>query len=108
MITRDLRDRKAILQERADAFIALPGGFGTLEETVELLTLKQLGFHQKPIIFLNAAGFYDPLIHVFEHMYRERFAKESNRALYGIASTVDEALAQIDSYEPPEPGRKWY
>jgi hypothetical protein len=108
VITKDLRDRKAILQERADAFIALPGGFGTLEEAVELLTLKQLGFHQKPIVFLNAAGFYDPLIHVFEHMYRERFARESNRELYEIATTVDEALALIDRYEPSEPGHKWY
>ena len=68
IVTKDLRERKAIMEERADAFVALPGGFGTLEEILEILTLKQLEAHGKPVVFLNTNGFFAPLLAMFSLM----------------------------------------
>ncbi|MDF1513292.1 MAG: TIGR00730 family Rossman fold protein, partial [Anaerolineae bacterium] len=70
IITHDMRERKAEMAARADAFVALPGGFGTLEELMEVLTLRQLQVHTKAIVLLNTRDFYTPLINVFEHFYR--------------------------------------
>src|SRR4029077_9135322 len=73
IITRDMHERKRIMFERADGFVALPGGIGTLEETVEQLTWAQLGRHRKPILLANLKGFWDSLIDVFDHMGRLGF-----------------------------------
>ena len=75
IVTKDLRERKAVMEERADAFVALPGGFGTLEEILEILTLKQLEAHGKPVVFLNTNGFFAPLLAMFERLYEERFSQ---------------------------------
>jgi cytokinin riboside 5'-monophosphate phosphoribohydrolase len=107
-LTRDLRERKAKMEQLADAFIVLPGGFGTLEEVLEILTLKQLHRHQKAIVLLNARGFYDPLCQLFEHVYRQRFARETTRALYHFAATVPDAFAYLDSYVPVAVPSKWF
>jgi len=107
-LTRDLRERKAKMEQLGDAFIVLPGGFGTLEEVLEILTLKQLRRHQKAIVILNARGFYDPLRELFEHVYRQRFAKETTRALYHFAPTVPDAFAYLDSYVPVQVPTKWF
>jgi len=107
-LTRDLRERKAKMEQLADAFLVLPGGFGTLEEVLEILTLKQLHQHQKAIVLLNAQGFYDPLQQLFEHVYRQRFAKETTRALYHFAATVQDAFAYLDAYVPVEVPTKWF
>jgi uncharacterized protein (TIGR00730 family) len=106
--TRDLRERKARMEQLADAFIVLPGGFGTLEEVLEILTLKQLHQHQKAIVLLNASGFFDPLQKLFEHVYRQRFAKETTRALYHFAQSVRDVFAYLDSYVPAEVPTKWF
>ena len=108
IVTRDLRSRKATMEARADGFIALPGGFGTLEEVVEVITLKQLQTHDKPIILLNTEGFYDPLIALFEHFYEQRFAKPDQRQLYHFAPDIDSVFAYLDSYEPPQIENKWF
>ncbi len=108
IITRDLRERKATMEARADAFIALPGGFGTLEELVEIVTLKQLSFHSKAMVLLNTAGFYDELLRVFERMYSLQFAKPVYRKLYHVAATPADALHHIATYEPPALDQKWY
>jgi uncharacterized protein (TIGR00730 family) len=108
IITQDLRERKAIMETRADAFIALPGGFGTLEEVLEILTLKQLLLHSKPLVLLNTRGFYAPLEHLFEHIYRERFARPESRQLYHFAADVPAALAYLTAYTPPQPPEKWF
>jgi cytokinin riboside 5'-monophosphate phosphoribohydrolase len=108
IITKDLRERKAIMDERADGFIALPGGFGTLEETIEVLTLKQLQLHTKPIIFLNTLGFYDPLINLFEHIYQEKFAKPESRDLYYIAPDVKSIFTYLDNYKTKPIQSKWF
>lgn len=92
IITKTMQERKAILFTRADAFMVLPGGFGTLEEFMEVLTLKQLGYHDKPIALVNIEGYYDPLIELFEHFFAARFAAERYRELYFTAATPGEAL----------------
>ena len=96
--TRTMQERKAIMFSRAEAFLVLPGGFGTLEEFFEVLTLRQLGYHDLPITLVNTANFFDPLLELFEHLYRERFAARSHRYLYHVAATPADALAHIEAY----------
>jgi len=107
IVTKDMRERKALLSQKADAFIALPGGFGTMEEILEVMTAKQLGYHQKAILFLNTNQFYEPLLAHFESLYAEQFAKESYRNLYFMAATVDEAYAYIKTYQAKASELKW-
>jgi uncharacterized protein (TIGR00730 family) len=108
IVTTGMRERKAVMEQRADAFIALPGGFGTLEEMLEVLTLKQLQLHRKPIVFINTLNFYEKLFQQFEHLFRESFAKEDQRKLYAIAANAHEALTYIDTYQPPALQKKWF
>lgn len=108
VLTDTLRERKAVMEERAGAFIALPGGFGTLEETLEAITLKQLGIHDKPVAFVNTAGFYDGLLGLFERFYALDFAKAESRSLYHVASGPDEAMAYIETYSPVAFPEKWF
>lgn len=107
-LTRDLRERKAKMEALGDAFIVLPGGFGTLEELLEILTLKQLHQHQKAIVILNANGFFDPLLELFEHVFRQRFAKETTRALYHFSTSVPDVFSYLDSYIPSAVPAKWF
>lgn len=108
IVTRDMRERKAVMGDRSDAFLTMPGGFGTLEELAEVITLKQLQYHSKPIVLLNTGGFYDPLISLFEHFYTHKFAKPGNRALYHVAADVDAALSYIEAYQPADIEPKWF
>jgi len=108
VITKDLRDRKAIMEARADAFVALPGGFGTLEELLEVLTLKQLQFHTKPIILVNTNHFYDHFIQLCEHIYAERFAKPDSRRLYHLAPDPASVFSHLETYAPPQLESKWF
>ncbi len=108
IITDTMRERKQRMEELADAFLVLPGGFGTLEEVIEIITLKQLERHAKPIVFLNQAGFYDPLFAFFERLFDGKFARESYRALYHAAEQVEEALSYLEKYREPEPGEPWF
>ena len=99
IVTRDMRERKAEMAARADAFVALPGGFGTLEELLEVLTLRQLAEHVKPIILLNTLNFYSPLLDMFEHFYRERFAHPV-REFYYVTPEVADVFRYLDGYRP--------
>jgi len=107
IVTDGLRERKAVMEERADAFIALPGGFGTLEETLEVITLKQLRRHTKAIVLLNTAGFFSPLLTVFAALFDGRFARPDSTELYHVAADPASALTYLESYEPPAPAGKW-
>jgi len=100
VLTETLRERKAIMDERADAFVALPGGFGTLEEVIEVLTLKQLGYHDRAVVFLNTEGFYEPLIEFFHHQVRDNFVRAEHHALYHVADTPADVMAYLDTYTP--------
>lgn len=99
LITKDLRERKAEMERRADAFAALPGGFGTLEELLEFITLKQLGYHHKPIVILNIRNFYDPLAHLFNQLYEQRFAHPDFHRLFYFAGSVDDMFTYLKNYE---------
>ena len=99
IVTPDMRQRKQIMEQRAGAFIALPGGLGTLEELLEIVTLKLLGYHDKPVVLINADGFYDQLLAFIDHLYAQRFAREKYRKHLLISQSVDEAMSLIkDAY----------
>jgi uncharacterized protein (TIGR00730 family) len=107
IVTVGMRERKAVMDARSDAFIALPGGFGTLEELLEIITLKQLKYHNKPIVILNVNRFYDPLLAQFESIIQQRFAKPESQALYLVTDSVTDTLQYIDSYTPFQFSDKW-
>lgn len=106
--TKNLRERKAIMENKSEAFIALPGGFGTLEEVMEILTLKQLQIHNKPVIFINTNGFYNRLLDFFDTIYRESFAKRVYENLYSIVPDAESAITVLLNYKPVELESKWY
>ena len=103
-----MRERKLLMETRADAFVTLPGGFGTLEEIMEILTLRQLDVVRKPCVFLNQDGFYDDLIRLFERMLQERFFKPSNMDLFRVAATVPEVFAAIEQGAGVQAESKWF
>jgi uncharacterized protein (TIGR00730 family) len=96
VVTSDMRERKTQMEKRADAFITLPGGFGTLEELLEILTLKQLLLHNKPIVILNRRDYFGALLGQFERMFAESFAHSGYRALYHVADNAVSALNLIE------------
>lgn len=95
IVTDTMRDRKALLESRGDAFIAFPGGLGTLEEIFEILVGRTLGYHDKPIVLLNFAGFYDPLIAMIEHGIEHHFIRDKSRGHFHISSTVADSIAYL-------------
>ena len=101
-ITSGMRERKAKMDELSDAVIALPGGFGTLEEIAEMIVQKQLGYNNKPIIFLNTKDFYTNLIKFFDDIINSKFAKQDTGSLYYIASSPIDAINYLNSYNPEE------
>lgn len=107
IVTECMASRKKRMRELSDAFIAIPGGFGTLEEICEVITLKQLGYHSKPIVFLNTNNFYSNLLEQFETFYEQNFAKTESKGLYYIAKTPKEAIDYIINYKVTEPVAKW-
>jgi cytokinin riboside 5'-monophosphate phosphoribohydrolase len=108
IITHDMQERKAKMREMADAFIALPGGFGTLEEIMEVLTLRQLNYHSKPIVFINTGNFFDFLFRQFDLFFEQQFTKELYKELYFIADDSVQALEYISSYKPVVLDSKWF
>lgn len=103
-----MRERKMLMEARADAFVALPGGWGTLEEIMEILTLRQLDVIRKPCVFLNQDGFYDELFRFFGKMVEARFNKPTNLSLFEVARTVDETVAFLESNRLPVAESKWF
>ncbi|PSQ96380.1 MAG: TIGR00730 family Rossman fold protein [Bacteroidetes bacterium SW_9_63_38] len=96
IVTDTMRERKGIMFRQSDAFIVLPGGYGTLEEFMEVLTLKQLGYHDHPIVILNVDGFYDTLLSFFEELREGQFAREAITDLVHVVAAPDEALDRIE------------
>lgn len=101
-----MHERKMKMHDLSDGVIALPGGFGTLEELFEMLTWAQLGLHQKPIGILNIAGYYDALCAQIQSMTDQGFLKDSNRKMLLVSDRVEDLLAQMENYVAPEVG-KW-
>jgi uncharacterized protein (TIGR00730 family) len=108
IVTRDMHERKRLMFERSDAFVALPGGIGTLEELVEQLTWSQLGRHKKPILAVNIAHFWDPLCALFEHMERLAFIRPDLGIKLLVVDKVADVLPRLqEALRPiPEPEKE--
>jgi len=96
IVTADLRDRKREMERRSDGFVALPGGFGTFDELFDILSLRHLGMHTKPIVLLNSKQYFDPLLDLFDHIFGHRFANDEHRSACQVAGHPQEALAWLD------------
>lgn len=101
IVTESMAQRKAVMLQRGDGFIALPGGIGTLEEAFENITLAVLHQHAKPLVFLNHRGFYNPMLDFFEQLYDQRFLRQRTRDCYQVTEDLDHALslAQVTKVE---------
>ncbi|HZH71934.1 MAG TPA: TIGR00730 family Rossman fold protein [Mariniphaga sp.] len=106
--TTGMMERKLKMREMADAFIALPGGFGTLEEVLEVLTLRQLNYHQKPIVFINTNNFFQYLFKQFEASFEQNFAKSIYKELYFEAVDSLTAIDYLNNHSPVELDAKWF
>ena len=107
IVTECMAGRKKEMRRLSNAFIAIPGGFGTLEEIAEVITLKQLGYHSKPIIFLNTNNFYSNLLDQFGTFYEQNFAIRENENLYYIAKNPEDAIKYILKYGTREHKAVW-
>ena len=102
---RSMHERKQLMYDLADGFIALPGGLGTLEELAEVATWTQLGLHAKPVVLLDVAGYWSPLVQQLDRMVEVGLMREANRAIIRLADSADEALASLSSV--PQMAEKW-
>lgn len=100
-VTQSMHERKMLMAELSDAFIALPGGLGTLEELFEIWTWAQLGIHDKPCGLLNTDGYYDPLIAFLEHATTEQFVSRTHRSMLLVEREADALLDRFADYRPP-------
>ncbi|AET40676.1 Log1p Ecym_6296 [Eremothecium cymbalariae DBVPG len=108
-IVPDMHTRKSMMARESDAFVAMPGGYGTLEEVMECITWSQLGIHQKPVVIFNIDGFYDHLLAFIDHAIGEGFLSSKNGEIVQVASTPREVVEKIENYHVPD-GRfnlKW-
>ncbi len=108
LVTVDsMRDRKRIMEERAAAFLALPGGIGTLEELAEIMTLRYINRISKPVVVFNQDGYYDDLLRFFERMTRERFKSDGLHALFSVAARIEEVWPLLHAPDPFEADAIW-
>ena len=107
-VVETMHERKALMASLADAFVALPGGYGTFDELCEMLTWDQLGIHEKPVVLANVDGFFDGFLAQLDRAVEDRLLTPANRAMLGVAATVDEAIAWTRRWTPPPPAPKWF
>ena len=100
--TETMRERKKLLDETSDAFVISPGGIGTFDEFFEILTLKQLGRHNKAIVIFNIDGYYDNMLEMMQVSVDKKFITNDCRELYKVTSTIEETLDYIESYDPKD------
>lgn len=100
-VVDSMHERKALMAEYADGFIALPGGFGTFEEFCEIVTWAQLGIHRKPCALLNVAGFYDNLIAMFDYSASQNFIRGEHRKLVLVGDNIENLFGLMKNYRPP-------
>lgn len=101
-----MHQRKALMAELSDGFVALPGGLGTFEEILEVLTWTQLGIQSKPAALYNVAGFWDPLLRLLDHAVTEKFVRPEHRALVVTVDRAEDMVSRLESIEVPSLG-KW-
>lgn len=97
IVTDDMHERKRLMFEKSDAFVALPGGIGTLEEVVEMMTWAQLGQHRKPILLANIDSFWSPLLELMDHMRTEAFIRPETEVPYLVAERIEDILPMLES-----------
>ena len=97
VVTADMHERKRLMFEKSDAFVAMPGGIGTLEEVVEMMTWAQLGQHDKPIALLDVGGFWRPLVDLLEHMRAEAFIRPGYELRYEVVAEVADLLPRLEA-----------
>lgn len=107
VVVETMHARKSLMADRSDAFVAMPGGFGTCDELFEILTWGQLGIHRKPVALLNVNGFFTPLLGWLDHVVAEGLLKPKHRELVLVANTVPELFAKLAAWVPPAPVTKW-
>ncbi|MHC4549440.1 MAG: LOG family protein [Planctomycetota bacterium] len=101
-VVDSMHERKALMVELADGFLALPGGYGTFEELLEIVTWAQLGLHRSPCGLLNVRGYFDRLLQFLDHAVEERFLKPEHRALLLVGNTPEDLLARFEAHVPPD------
>ncbi|HZY03555.1 MAG TPA: TIGR00730 family Rossman fold protein [Anaeromyxobacteraceae bacterium] len=106
-VVPSMHARKAMMADLCDAFVAMPGGMGTLEELTEVLTWAQLGLHHKPCALLDVAGYWRPLIRLFDHAVEERFLRREHRGLLLVERGPERVLDRLARWRPPLHLRKW-
>ena len=106
--TETMRERKQLMEEKADAFIVTPGGIGTFEEFFEILTLKQLGRHTKPILIYNVMGYFDSMKAMMEDAIEKKFMKDTCRELYIFVDTPEAVIEYLQKYTVPSAETKYY
>jgi uncharacterized protein (TIGR00730 family) len=106
ILVDSMHERKMRMNELCDGVIALPGGFGTMDECFEMITWGQLGIHQKPVGVLNIRGYYNALIRQMDHMVLDGFLKPMHRKMVLVSKEIPELLEQMEAYQPPS-GGKW-
>ncbi len=102
LVVDSMHTRKQMMFERADGFVVMPGGFGTLDELFEVLTWKQIGLHDKPIVLLDSAGYWRPLLALLDHIAREGFSGRAAHELYTVASSTDDVFRALSAAPEPE------
>jgi len=108
-VVDSMHTRKRMMVERSDAFVVLPGGLGTLDETFEVLTWKQLALHDKPIVIVDVDGYWAPLVGLIEHMIESGFCRPAHRGLFTVVGSVDEVFEALKRAPEPTvpPETKW-
>lgn len=106
ILVETMHERKRVMFDLSDAFIVLPGGFGTMEEFFEIITWSQLGLHYKPVVLLNWNGFYNPLVQMFRTMVESGFLKKENAALVQVLENSKDLLPTLQNYSPSKT-EKW-
>jgi hypothetical protein len=107
IVVHTMHERKALMADRSDAFVALPGGYGTCDELFEIITWAQLGIHRKPVAVLNVNRFFTPLLAWLDHVVAEGLLKPKHRELLLVADSVPDLFAKLTSWQPPAPTTKW-
>lgn len=109
LVVDSMHTRKRLMFERSDAFVVLPGGLGTLDETVEIITWRQLGLHDKPVVIVDDGDYWRPFIGLIDHMIDSGFARDEHRSLYAVVSSVDDVFDALARAPTPtvEPQAKW-
>ncbi len=101
-VVEDMHTRKKLMFDKSDAFLVLPGGLGTLDETFEILTWKQIGLHDKPVLLLNQDGYWEAFQSLVDKVIGQGFAKPGVKAFYEVVDSVEEALARLNSLKEPQ------